>query len=92
MPKTMLAEPVMALIILCTLSRFEAVYAITDPTKQAIPTIPKITPTPKSKMKTNPISTELTVVNVTNIKAALPPRPCRTPAIADLCKCVCPYF
>ena len=81
----MLAEPVTTLIILCAFSKFEAVYTITDPTKQAIPTMPKITPTPKRKIKILPIKTEFTVDTVTNIKAALPPIPCRAPVTADFC-------
>lgn len=59
---------------------------MTDPTKQAIPTIPKITPTPIRQIKTKPIPTELTIDKVTNIEAALPPSTCRTPVIADLSK------
>jgi hypothetical protein len=51
--------------------------------------MPKITPTPKTKMKIKPNSTEDTVVKVTSIIAALPPSSCSAPIKADLCKCVC---
>jgi hypothetical protein len=38
-------------------------------------TIPRITPKPKTAMKAKPNGTELTVVNVTSIRAALPAKP-----------------
>lgn len=88
----MLADPVTALIILCAFSKRDAVKAKRELTKAAIPIIPKITPAPKTKIKTKPNSTELTTVKVTTIRAALPPSPCKTPVSADLCKCVCPLL
>ena len=84
----MLAEPVRVFNILCTFTKFDAVYAMTDLTKQAMPTMPTIRPTPKMKMKAVPITSEFTVDNVTNIRAALPPSPWTAPVNADLCKYV----
>ncbi len=84
MPKPKLMKPVITAIFSCTLSSREAVNEIKELIRQAMQTMPKMTPTPKTKINTKPNITESTVVNMTSIRAALPASPCTTPVKIDL--------